>query len=405
MRLVALLSARTPAAGPSATAFAPDDLRIGVHLPVEHQARQAILAGAEQLVIRSELPTPELARMADQLSRETGIPVLLANDGPELTRRIEKDDRVLLLAAQMIVPQSAMDDLAAASVPALLVTPTEPATAHLERVDARHVWAGGALLAGETLLGTVDMLGEWDLELTLLRRAVQQDARRIELPVDMSSSGRLARIDDRAEAEKALAALSQEGFADEGGRDALTAALAPVARGLVATLTRLQVNPDHMGWTAAMLAIFGVAAGSAGWPLIALPLALLAEATLGLHRGSAQLLLRRGPQSWLQVLVKGASLAVLATIGGRLADGDALALLGVGLPLALIAVQTLADARDRRPAEARPNLWQRFTTPMALILALLGALGGHPQGALVAIGLCAFGTVAARLLAAGDDRI
>ncbi len=138
MRLVALLSARAPAAG----AFAPDELRIGVHMPVEHQARQAILAGAEQLVIRSDMPSRCWRAPPTAVPRDRDS-VLLVADGPDLTRRIEKDDRVLMLTAQMILPQHALDALAAAPVPALLVTPTETATAHFERIDARHVWAGG----------------------------------------------------------------------------------------------------------------------------------------------------------------------------------------------------------------------------------------------------------------------
>lgn len=406
MRLVALLSARAPTAG----AFAPDELRIGVHTPVEHQARQAILAGAEQLVIRSETPSPVLARAADRLSRETGIPVLLVADGPELTRRIEKDDRVLMLTAQMILPQHAMEALAAASAPALLVTPTEPATAHFERIDGRHVWAGGALLLGDTVLGTVDMLGEWDLELTLLRRAVQQDAQRIELPADLAVSGRLVRVDTRADAERALAALSLSGFADEPGQDALSALLAPVGRRIVAALNRFEVNPDQLGWGAGLLAVFGIAAASADWPRVALLLALAAEAALGLHRGCAQVMLRRGAPLWLQVLVKGASLAVLGVIGGRLGEGSALALAGAGLPLALIAAQSLADERDKRlisggPSPGKSGLWTRLTTAMALTIAFAGSLGGMAVEAFILIGLCAFGTNAARLLAPGDKRI
>jgi len=406
MRLVALLSARVPTVG----AFAPDELRIGVHTPVEHQARQAILAGAEQLIIRSEMPSPVLVRAAERLSRESGVPVLLVADGPDLTRHIEKDDHVLMIAAQMILPQSAMESLAAASAPALLVTPTEPATEHFERIDGRHVWAGGALLPGDMLLATIDMLGEWDLELTLLRRAVQQGAQRIELAPDLATSGRLVRIDARTDAERALAALSQSGFADEPGQDALSTVLAPVGRYIVAQLTRLEVRPEQLCWAAALLSVLGVTAATADWPRIALIFALVAEAALGLHRGCAQVMLRRRAPLWLQVLVKGASLAVLGVIGGRLGEGSALALAGAGLPLGLIAVQSIADTRDKSPTSAAPlsarsSRWTRLTTAMALTIALVGSLGGMTVEAFILIGLCAFGTIAARLLAPGEKRI
>lgn len=405
MRLVALLSARAPAAGPSVSTFAPDELHIGVHLPVEHQARQAILAGAQLLLLRAEFPTPELARAADRLARESGVSVLIAVDGPELARRIEKDDRVMMLGGQMIVPQAAMDELAAAEAPALLVTPTEPATAHFERIDSNHVWAGGVLIPGETVLSTVDMLGEWDLELTLLRRAVQQNARRIELPPVMAASARLVRIDERADAERALAALTEGAGADERGADALVMALAPVSRRLVAALARLQVNPSRLSWAGGMLAVLAVAAASADWPRLALIMALIAEAALGLHDGCARIMLRRGGALWLRVLVKGASLAVLGVIGGRLALGEILALLGALLPLGLVAAQAFADARNRPALTGHAGLWTRLGTGMTLSIALAGALVGRTADAFVLIGLCAFGTVAARLLAPGDKRI
>jgi len=405
MRLVVLLSARAPAVGPAASAFAPDELHIGVHLPVEHQARQAILAGAQLLLLRTEFPSPELARAADRLARESGVSVLIVGDGPELARRIEKDDRIMMLGGQMIVPQPAMDELAMAEAPALLVTPTEPATAHFERIDGNHVWAGGLLISGDTVLSTVDMLGEWDLELTLLRRAVQQNARRIELPSGLAESARLVRIDERADAERALAALTEGAGIDENEGDALSAAFAPVSRRLVASLARLQVNPSRLSWAGGMLAVLGIAAASADWPRVALVIALAAEVALGLHDGCARIMLRRGAPLWLQVLVKGASLAVLAVIGGRLAQGEVLALLGALLPLALVAVQAFADTRNRPALSDRSARWTRLGTATTLAIALAGAMVGWTADAFVLIGLCAFGTVATRLLAPSEKRI
>ncbi len=147
------------------------------------------------------------------------------------------------------------------------------------------------------MLGTVDMLGEWDLELTLLRRAVQQDAQRIELPVELVTSGRLVRIDTRTDAERRVSALSQSGFAGEGARDALSTLLAPVGRHIVSGLRPLEVRPEQLGWGAGLFAVFGIAAASADWPRVALMLALVAEAALSLHGGSAQVMLRRALRS------------------------------------------------------------------------------------------------------------
>jgi hypothetical protein len=48
-----------------------------------------------------------------------------------------------------------------------------------ERIDAHSRWAGLALIDGALLHRTADGLGEWDLQSTLLRRAVQGGARQI----------------------------------------------------------------------------------------------------------------------------------------------------------------------------------------------------------------------------------
>ncbi len=405
MRLVALLNARAPAAGASASAFTADELRIGVHSPVEHQARQALAAGAEHILIRSDQPQGDIAHIADRLSRESGVPILAVGDGPDLARRLERDDRVLLIAERMILPQQALDDLLAAPVPALLVTPSQSATAHLERIDARHVWAGAALLAGETLLATIDMLGEWDLELTLLRRAVQQSARRIELAADLVTAGRVIRIGAPADAQQALEALSRSGFADVPPRDPLAALLAPVGRRLVEPLARYQVNPVQIRWGVGLFAVLAIAGASADWPRLGLLLALLAEAGLGLSEACARVMLHRPAPAWLRVLAKGAGLTVLAILGGRLANGELLALLGVALALGLVGVQTIADLQDERPVLGRLGLWRHLSTGMALTIGLGGALGGRVPDAFILIGLYAFGTVTARLLAKGDNRI
>ncbi|HZV58334.1 MAG TPA: hypothetical protein VFF89_11730 [Sphingobium sp.] len=405
MRLVALLNARAPAAGEAASAFTADELRIGVHSPVEHQARQAIAAGADLILIRADQPLGEAARTAERLSRESGVPVLALEDGPDLARRLEPDDRVLLIAERMILPQQALDDLLGLHALALLATPSENATAHLERIDARHVWAGAALLSGEILLATIDMLGEWDLELTLLRRAVQQGARRIELPVDFVTSARVMRIGTPADAQQALEALTRSGFADAPPRDPLTALLAPVGSRLVEPLARYQVNPAQIRWAAGLLSVFAIAGASADWPRLGLLFALLAEAALGLSDACARVMLHRPAPMGLRVLVKGAGLTALAILGGRLANGDLLALLGVALALALVGLQTIADLRDERPVLGRLGLWRHLSTGMALTIGLGGALGNRVPHAFVLIGLYAFGTVAVRLLAKGDNRI
>jgi hypothetical protein len=400
-RLVALLIVRDTAPEWPGALAPPAPIRIGSHLLIEHQARQAVLAKASEIIVLVESPDSGLLRGLDRVSRETGVPIHCVSDGLALARRLGSADHILLIAEAMVLPQAAINALGSATPPALLVTANSPASAHFERIDAQHVWAGAALLESRTIHATVDMLGEWDLILTLLRRAVQAGARRTELPADLLAAGRVLRIAEQADADRALAAL-YDGDA-LGSPDLLSAVLAPLRRMLVVALARYQLRSTHFGLAGGFCSLLALAIATVHWPIAAILLALLAETALALASANARLMLERRPSEWLGLLIKGASLAALAVIGGSLTSGAPLALAGVLLPLGWLALTTYADARGNAPS-ARER-WMRVTSPMVLLLALGGSLFGMLEAAFLLIGLSAFGTVASRLLAVTVKRI
>ena len=61
----------------------------------------------------------------------------------------------------------------------MLTVPDDADQPRFERIDAAARWGGMLLIDGARLRRTAAMLGEWDLESTLLRRAVQDGAARI----------------------------------------------------------------------------------------------------------------------------------------------------------------------------------------------------------------------------------
>jgi hypothetical protein len=67
----------------------------------------------------------------------------------------------------------------------MLTLPDTGLDERFERIDADARWAGLALLQGAFLRETAAMLQDWDLQSTLLRRAVQSGARQIALRTDM----------------------------------------------------------------------------------------------------------------------------------------------------------------------------------------------------------------------------
>lgn len=403
MRLVALLSARESGHDLRELGMALGRIRFGGQAPIEYQARQALAAGAEALILSFDVPTGELAQVADRLARESDVPVILASDGPSIARQLGSDDRVLMIAERIILPQDALGRLIEAGPPAMLVTPTTPVTEQFERIDGQHVWAGAALLPARMVLDTLDMLGEWDLVLTLLRRLVQGEAHRVELSPDLAAAGQLVLLTDQGQADRALDALSARRALAGRALDTISALSGLIERPLVTELVRRQVDSAHLRLASGVLALGAIAAVTVGWPIVGILAAMLGETALGLASTSAELMLRRRPAPWLRLLVKGASLAVLAIIGGRLANGESLALAGIGTPLVLVALLAL-QGRGKGKA-GHWSLQPRLSTGIALAIGLAGILAGRPVGAFLLIAILAVAAVAVRLLIRDDERL
>jgi CheY-like chemotaxis protein len=146
---------------------------------VELQARLAAAAGASHIVLLVERVPAELAQAAERLRRE-GFGVEIVRSIAEAVERFRSDDTVLMIADGCVAGDEAVVRLAEARAPALLVLPDSKEQAMFERIDAEARWAGFALVGNAELAATAAMLGDWDFISTLLRRAVQADAIRID---------------------------------------------------------------------------------------------------------------------------------------------------------------------------------------------------------------------------------
>ena len=192
MPLAAILSATAPSSDRPDVPRA--QLAFAAQTLLEYQARQAIAVGARQLFIMVEAVTAPLSRLVDRLEGE-GVRAHLVRDMPGLVRQLPREDDVLLFADGMIVDQKYLTEIAGSSGNTLLVVQDDSATAHLERVDGVHRWAGVARVESHTLFNTLDLIGDWDLVLTLLRAVVQSDARRIIASHSDVMEGKIALVD------------------------------------------------------------------------------------------------------------------------------------------------------------------------------------------------------------------
>lgn len=367
---------------------------------IEYQARQAIKAGATCLLIMVDAVTPVLSRLVDRLTGEN-IQVHLIRDMPGLVRQLPRDGDVLLFADGMVVDQKYLAELASTPGNALLVVGDDAATAHLERVDAVHRWAGVARISPPTLFNTLDLIGDWDLVLTLLRAVVQADARRVDIAPTDVVEGRVALVERQATADLIAGALSMPGGTGDDVAGAEHYLLQPLGRQIATHLLRMQVPAAQMEWSATGMATLGLVAVAFGWATAALILFLAALtlqtvsrqlATLG-HHGLTGTLPALAPAAIVSL-----GIAWLGTQNGVGSDG---------LHLGILTLVTVA-ALKRKGLQTLPD-WALMTPGTAVLILLLGLLVGSFAHAVSAAALLGLLSLAALLLVgrpAGDgDKI
>jgi hypothetical protein len=285
---------------------------------IERQARLAASAGAAPIVILVERMPAELLAAVDRL-RSEGVPVKIARSVSEAADSVHPDDRLLLLADGFVADESHVARVAAAEGPILLTVADQASDERFERIDAQSRWAGVAALDGNMLKSTAAMLGEWDLQSTLLRRVIQAGARQFALRGE-AADDRLTIAetgDDLAEVEASIL-----GGAADLRRDWVSRwLLAPVERLATQLLMPTAVSPEWLRITAAVLTGLGafLFARQWIWPgliilLVATPLDGTAErlATLRMQPAAAR--------GWAGLVLPVLGAAALLALGTALGE-------------------------------------------------------------------------------------
>jgi hypothetical protein len=384
MTFAAILSA-SRASGDS-----PAALRASLHFAgqtlVEYQARQAARAGADRIMILVSVITPALSQAVDRLSAD-GIAVALVRDMVSMVRDAPRDSDVLLVADGIIVAQTHFDAIAEQQGNALLVTDDSRASAPLERIDAGQRWAGLARISPDLLFGTLDMIGDWDLSLTLVRAAVQSGARRVTVPQDDLLTGRVALIDGQAQADLVAQAVMSAGTTKKRTRGAAEHYfLCPAARLLSPALMRTQVPAAQVRIAAMALGAISLVPVELLWPATGFLILLLALGLAEIADRLDELALRSPPTAWTAFIVP------FFAVGGISLVGESV--LATCLAL-LLAIVQLAD-RWRKTGGARH--WMIFTPASAVFLLLLATLFGATMFGFTLAMLAAIASVGAIIL-------
>jgi hypothetical protein len=278
---------------------------------IERQARLAAAAGADPIVILVERVPPELTAAIDRMRAE-GISAAIARNANEAAEAVHPDDRLLLMADGLIADESHVTRLTSAGGSALLTMPDQLGDGRYERIDADSLWAGLAIIDGALLKRTAPQLGEWDLQSTLLRKAVQGGARHFAVRGEESDDGLVMaeRLDDLIEAE----ALIVESASAARGSWVCRYLLAPVEQSLTRLLMPSSITPGWLYVGAAVLIGLAGLLFARGWLLTGLAIFLLSTPLDGTSDRLASLRMQRSgaPGWWGYTLPLIAGMAVAA---------------------------------------------------------------------------------------------
>lgn len=358
MALGALIAAHGEDDGGALHALAP----LAGRTLVEYQARCAAAIGAAPIVVLVERVPPALQAAFERLRGE-GIGVVPVSDAGEAAARFDPDLAVLQMADGVAPAPALLADLAEEEARTILTVPDDERHEAFERIDDRSRWSGLALIDSSLLADTARMLGDWDLQSTLLRRAVQHGARLVPAPEGLTPF--IAGSVDSAEAfDRHLLASSRSRRRDWPSRFVLP----PIEDFLTRQLMGAPVQPSWLIGLALALILGAALLFTRGLPwwamgllLAATPLDRLAErlSTVRLRPFSRQSL----P---LRLLAPAHGLALLGLAWFETRHGG-----GWGALVAAAATIAFGEASriERRSRELGPDLW--LFSPRAALFAAI----------------------------------
>jgi len=236
----------------------------------EYQARCASAVGAAPIIVMVER-IPAALNDAFERLRGEGITVVPVSDGSEAASRFEAGALILQLADGLAPDIAMLNRLAEYAEPAIAIVPDDEAHADFERIDGVSRWAGAALVDGHTLGSTAAMLGDWDLQSTLLRRTVQAGARRVAAEDAWAAALLARRPEDLAGFERRLLVATRGERTDWASRYVL-----PIVEEFATErLMDSRLRPEWLVFAGLFLTIAAAFCFSRGWLWPALGLLIL----------------------------------------------------------------------------------------------------------------------------------
>ena len=336
---------------------------------IEYQARCLAAAGASPLIVLVER-IPVALNDAFERLRGEGIAVVPVSDGNEAASRFEAGSQLVLLADGVAPDMGDLARLLEDDV-AILTVPDDEDHANYERIDGTHRWAGLARVDANILGATAAMLGDWDLQSTLMRRAVQEGARLVPSTAGEGRGPFLASDEaSMATYERRLLVASRT-----AREDAISRYVLPIVEEVATEkLMETSVRPAWLVHAALVMTVAAAFCFTRGWHwaavamlILSTPLDLVAQrlAMLRLKPLSPSMPARR-------LLWPAAGLALLALGWFEARHGS-----GWGAMMAALGAASFGEAgRIERMGRSVPGAELHFSRRVAIWLALPFAIGG-----------------------------
>lgn len=227
---------------------------------VEYQVRCAAASGAAPIVVVVER-VPQALQDAFERLRLDSIGVFAVSEINEAISRFEAGSSILMIGDGVAPPVELVTRMAEQAEPAVAIVPDDEQHQDYERIDAGSRWAGMAMVDANLLGSTAAMLGDWDLQSTLLRRAIQEGAVRIQSSDAGGEPLLVDNAEELADFQRVLIKASRGARTDFASRFLL----APVEDFATEQLMETAVRPLWLVWAALALTIGGAFCFSRGW--------------------------------------------------------------------------------------------------------------------------------------------
>jgi hypothetical protein len=345
---------------------------------LEYQVRCAFAAAAAPIVVVVER-MPQALQDAIERLRLDGISVIAISAIEEAISRFEAGSMVLVIGDGVVPAVDLVSSLAEEPEPAVATVPDDEAHEQFERIDAESRWAGVALVDSRLLGSTAAMLGDWDLQSTLLRRTIQEGARRMPLENETGEPLLVDKAEQLQNFEQRLIASSRGPRTDWVSRFLLP----PIEEVATRQLLDTAVKPAWLLLAAVGLTLAGAICFARGWLGAGLVLLVLSTPLDLIASRLAIVRMRPLPARNLarQALWPAAGIALLAL--GWWETGH-----GTGWGSLVCAVATLAFAEAARiekdSVAVRSEPWL-FSRRSAIFAAIPFALAGTWTAYLVAM--------------------